>query len=1276
MSDGRINFKFTADNSDVVSKADQTDRALTGMADDAEKAGARVGSAFRATQEAARTASQEWTGAASDIKDSVNTQKAVIADLEKQYKATQKAVEAMSPGASQQAAAREMQNIRKEIEAEKTALKMLTDEQEKAKNSSVSMRTQMRNLREELSKLPEGTAEYAKKVRELGEIQDRYGDVNKQGQIFADDNKYLRASTEAMQGFSGAMQIGAGAMAVLGVNSENAQKITAKLMAVMTIANGVTQVANVLNKDSYVSHLLVAGAKNVVTAATTRLSVALGISTVAAKILMATLTLGLSVAITAVILALDRMGTASAAAAESQKELNERNKQFAESTAATAAKQLLAYEGLRKAYTALGDDLKAKEKFVKDNEKAFQDLGVSITSAASADKVFISGTGDFKDSIMERAKSIASMELAAEAYKKYLEKMTEAEQRRTVTQKDREEATKGMTGPARAQLIRTQPEVVEARAGEVAGKAAEKFEKEAEVQLSLFESYADKSSRLSEAAKKKLESSGGTVYDSAAEKARLQAEQDVKTREEKARSTRLEREKEYYKEELNQWTQAKREELVAYRATLSDKEELRKFDLEQTLADIDAQEEAYKRLAELAGAKTPDTKVFEERRTTAKQASEQVRKQTEEDEAKRKQEENTKILKQYQTFTEEYLAKTKEFEEKRAAILAAGGTEDNVAVLKKNTEEQQKQLDEQYYKNTEGFKAFAEETVGLTLLELEKLLAGVEADLAASTESIESEGQAALRAQIEILKDQLKAKQAKDPSGKEKELKQWQSTQKVLSGIVQTANQVIDSFDGISDSTKKVLKTVINVSSSALSMIDSIKMFGIGSAKAVEGTAVATAESIKTVEKGSVILAVIAAALQIATAIVDLFVGSAKKRREEMAKIEKETYEQERAYNELLRERALMYGKGVTIFGVDEYGKAINAAKEGLKELDNLQRQLGTKQTRTGFGGWLDQVKEKIRPIKGEFAALDSIMIKTGTRSSGFLGLGKTDTYESLLSLYPKVINEQGRFDAKVAQGIIDTREMSEESKRALEGMIDTANQVEAAFQQVQDFLSNIFGELGNNMTAGIVESFKAGKSAATTFVDDIGSLLEQLANQMLYSIMLQPLFEAASKQMSDITTDITLSPEEQFKRMSKVLGQLSKDATGKQAEMSALLEQFKKDAAEQGLDIYKKESEKQAQAKGREAMSLTEETGSALEGKLTAVQLTSAQTADNTKLAADSLIRIEPLILDVRDTIDILTLNSRKTYDEVVLIRGFAASLPEIDKKMSQIVTNTAGLV
>lgn len=68
----------------------------------------------------------------------------------------------------------------------------------------------------------------------------------------------------------------------------------------------------------------VAKAKELLAAATNKLTIALGGSTIAAKALMATLTLGLSVAITVIIAALSKLQSKQAEAKKAQEEFTRR----------------------------------------------------------------------------------------------------------------------------------------------------------------------------------------------------------------------------------------------------------------------------------------------------------------------------------------------------------------------------------------------------------------------------------------------------------------------------------------------------------------------------------------------------------------------------------------------------------------------------------------------------------------------------------------------------------------------------------------------------------------------------------------------------------------------------------------------------------------------------------------------------------------------------------------------------------------------------------------
>nr|WP_302830028.1 hypothetical protein [uncultured Bacteroides sp.] len=241
-----------------------------------------------------------------DFKARMMEQSEVVKQVEADIKSLEKQLEKAAPGKAKMELTAELNEAKKVLAEEKGELASLEKQVDRSAEKHTMLRTEIRNLKEQMAGMTEGTQEYAAAMQRLGEMQDRQGDINTQGKIFSDDNKNIKATMDAVSGLTGAMTAGVGAASLFGVEEEKLAQIQTRLQAVMAITMGVQQVANTLNKDSYFTHVLLTGAKNMLTAATTRLSVALGISNVAAKALMATLTMGLSVVITGLIVLWDR----------------------------------------------------------------------------------------------------------------------------------------------------------------------------------------------------------------------------------------------------------------------------------------------------------------------------------------------------------------------------------------------------------------------------------------------------------------------------------------------------------------------------------------------------------------------------------------------------------------------------------------------------------------------------------------------------------------------------------------------------------------------------------------------------------------------------------------------------------------------------------------------------------------------------------------------------------------------------------------------------------
>ncbi|MEL5894174.1 hypothetical protein AAE250_11785 [Bacteroides sp. GD17] len=254
-----------------------------------------------------------------DFKARMKEQSEAVKQVEADIKSLEKQLENAAPGKAKMELTAELNAAKKVLAEEKGELAALEKQVNQSAQKHTMLRTEIRNLKEQMADMTEGTEEYAVAMQKLGEMQDRMGDINTQGRIFSDDNKNIRATMDAVSGLTGVMTAGVGVASLFGAEEEKLAQIQTKLQAVMAITMGVQQVANTLNKDSYFTHILLTGAKNMLTAATTRLSVALGISNVAAKALMATMTLGLTAAIGALIYLWNKYTEKSK---KSQRELN------------------------------------------------------------------------------------------------------------------------------------------------------------------------------------------------------------------------------------------------------------------------------------------------------------------------------------------------------------------------------------------------------------------------------------------------------------------------------------------------------------------------------------------------------------------------------------------------------------------------------------------------------------------------------------------------------------------------------------------------------------------------------------------------------------------------------------------------------------------------------------------------------------------------------------------------------------------------------------------
>lgn len=437
---GALEFDIIANNGQINSALAETKRRVQGFTDATVEGGDRMEAAYR-------EAAAQIEAAFKDIDTMAAIHSNAIADLEKEYarlgeaagaafmKGTAKGDEEYRALTAKQQAIKDEIAQRKALlqEVANTADALQKEEQTLNENKAKveqnakakgMLRTQVMNLKNSLAEMEQNgkrnTDEYRAMQAELGRLADAMADANTQAKIMSDDYQNMNTVLEVMGGISGAFSAAQGAVGLFAGENENLQKIMVKVQSLMAITIGLQQVAKTLNKDSYTQLVLVRKAKELLTVAETKFATALGISNVAAKALMATLTLGLSVAITAVITLVSKYISKTREAKKAQEEFNSKVVEAAINPVASILE-------LSATYNRLGDNIKAKEKFIEDNRDKFEDLGVSVKSVAEAEKLLIDNKEKFIEAQMFKAKALAATETATEKYKEALQKELELE---------------------------------------------------------------------------------------------------------------------------------------------------------------------------------------------------------------------------------------------------------------------------------------------------------------------------------------------------------------------------------------------------------------------------------------------------------------------------------------------------------------------------------------------------------------------------------------------------------------------------------------------------------------------------------------------------------------------------------------------------------------------------------------------------------------------------------------------------------------------------------
>lgn len=340
-----------------------------------------------------------------------------------------------------------IQGVKAELsDTEKKAAKLdlIKKEFDRIKDSSMPLKRQLRQVKALLGEMNmQGLNKndlFKSMTQQAGEMSDAMGDANQAVAAFANDTMNLEASAQALQLVAGGASLVTGAMGLLGIEDEKVQQAMLKVQSAISLVNGVTAIANVLNKDSILMLRIKKIMMDANTASTATNTVAeganaaaTGISTVARNAWNVTVAIGkallgdfsglvLVAAAGLVTYALctddstDSQEKHNKAVSDAQKIEQDYSKKVASSTGELVGK----YQVLRREWLSLKTTAE-KTKWIENNQSAMDGLGLSVNNLSDAENVFVSNTSRVVAALEARAKAEAAQQALVETYKKYYE---------------------------------------------------------------------------------------------------------------------------------------------------------------------------------------------------------------------------------------------------------------------------------------------------------------------------------------------------------------------------------------------------------------------------------------------------------------------------------------------------------------------------------------------------------------------------------------------------------------------------------------------------------------------------------------------------------------------------------------------------------------------------------------------------------------------------------------------------------------------------------------
>lgn len=1119
---------------------------------EAEKATQAIDKLESESLEASRRAEQE-------LRESIALQKQHLARL--QADIARMKMEMQNSGDWNKSLLKEpLEKLQAELIDETEGLHHLQAELQLTSQAKESLARKIYHVKDAMAKLRmegnESSQAYSELSQQLEDLNDAYQEVNKEQQMMTKGAGQLEGIIGGLQAVSGAVASVVGAIGLVNGESEKYQRIQTKVQSLLAITIGLQQVHQAVSATSAFRLKTLTAVTALYTRAVKWLSVALKISEVNAKRMMAALTMGLSIVITWAVSALDKF-------VSKQKEAKEAQKAFQEAVASSASQQIAKFEELRHAYQALEGDEKKKQEFVEKHKQAFDELGVSITNANEADNLFVGNADAFKESLKERAKAMASFDLAVEQYKLAIQKEMEAKERaKKTTVWDYYLASNASVGG----VVVSAREIAQETSNELQ-QEADKIRAEGDKLINTAQGYKEKAKTLLSKAgiEEKQDSKPTPPTDTAEEEARRKREANYK-------KWLSERKRAY--ETLAKYSRDAEKEATAIEiASIKNARERKLRELENEynqrkaliasrLKEIAQLEEKYhidgsKEKGNLnALSQALDTQ-YQEQIGAQKEASQAILRELDAEVSSRQSsrlQEQLQAIDSYYQQVEEKARENATSEEELQALLTKAHTmhlrEREVAT-----------------KESELRRLELEESVALRLLQMQQGNFALQAD--AEEEFLEKK--------LEFVRKRLETLQQIEANGGE------------ASDAIQEATLEIQE---LSQALAEIpTKRISEIGKGIQGIFSSLASIGGELGEIFSTASSAIGNILSSLKSGASTMDLLGNAVSGIMQVVSVVTEQSRKNAEEEKKYAEAV---EASYHRLALARINAYRASEdNIFGVENpYKRAIAGAKryrQAMLELQNMMVRLSNGRVQTGT----KQVVSGKNIAKGALggaaagAALGSIIPGIGTAIGGAIGAifgglvgasaKKTvPVFKSLASQYGTILKEGSKTFELNPKILADYDKLDEATKKLVDNWEEIRKEALEAQKEMRETFQKLSGDIGDLLGKALADAFRTGEweSEMANFEKKLDEMIGRILDQLIFSAVFGEEFRKLQKAMEDsfgvggdqsIVDDIIA-----FKKIYRKLVEEYKKAKKEAQE----------EMGNEGIDIWSEDSERDAVAR------------------------------------------------------------------------------------------------